>query len=47
MKILSDFNLSVDKEEVDQLLEKIKGNLPSINDKALLKKIFSFIDRVG
>jgi deoxyribose-phosphate aldolase len=44
MKILSDFNHIVDAEEVKQLLEKIRSNLPSKSDKELLKRIFSFID---
>ena len=44
MKILSDFNHIVDTEEVKQLLEKIRSNLPSKSDKELLKKIFSLID---
>jgi deoxyribose-phosphate aldolase len=44
MKILSDFNHIVDAEEVEQLLEKIRSNLPSKSDKELLKRIFSFID---
>lgn len=44
MKIPSDINLTVDAEEVKQLLEKIQSALPSIKDKELLKKIFSLID---
>ena len=44
MKILSDFNHIVDEEEVKQLLEKIRSNLPSKSDKELLKRIFSLID---
>ncbi len=44
MKILSDFNHIVDAEEVEQLLEKIRSNLPSKSDKELLKRIFSLID---
>ena len=44
MKILSDFNHIVDDEEVEQLLEKIRSNLPSKSDKELLKRIFSLID---
>ncbi len=44
MKILSDFNHIVDAEEVKQLLEKIRSNLPSKSDKELLKRIFSLID---
>jgi len=44
MKILSDFNHIVDAKEVEQLLEKIRSNLPSKSDKELLKRIFSLID---
>lgn len=44
MKILSDFNLTVDAEEVTALLEQIRATLPSRDDKEVLKKIFSFID---
>jgi deoxyribose-phosphate aldolase len=44
MKILSDFNHIVDPEEVNQLLAKIRSQLPSKSDKELLKKIFSLID---
>ncbi len=44
MKILSDFNLDVDHDQVNQLLEQIKGKLPSPGDKELLKKIFGLID---
>ena len=44
MKILSDFNHIVDAEEVKQLLENIRSNLPSKSDKELLKRIFSLID---
>jgi deoxyribose-phosphate aldolase len=44
MKILSDFNHIVDAEEVNQLLAKIRSQLPSKSDKELLKKIFSLID---
>jgi len=44
MKIPSDLNPSVDAEELKQLLEKIQSSLPSIQDKELLKKIFSLID---
>ncbi|RLD28724.1 MAG: deoxyribose-phosphate aldolase [Bacteroidetes bacterium] len=44
MKILNDFNLTVDADEVKQHLEKIKENLPPSDDKELLKKIFGLID---
>jgi len=44
MKIPSDFNLTVDADEVKLLLEKIQTAMPSIHDKELLKKIFSLID---
>jgi len=44
MKILSDFNLTVDPNEVKQLLEKIKNSLPLPGDKETLKKIFGLID---
>ncbi len=44
MKILSDFNLTVDADEVEQQLRQISANLPLANDKELLKKIFSLID---
>jgi deoxyribose-phosphate aldolase len=44
MKIPSDFNLTVDEEELKQVLEKIQSALPSAHDKDLLKKIFSLID---
>ena len=44
MKIFTDFNTSVDPGEVNSLLEKIRADLPSIEDKELLKKLFSLID---
>ncbi len=44
MKIFSDFNMSVDPDEVNSLLDKIKANIPTTEDKDLLKKIFSLID---
>jgi deoxyribose-phosphate aldolase len=44
MKILSDFNITVDAAEVARLLVKIKGLVPSPEDKELLKKLFSLID---
>ena len=44
MKILSDFNLTVDADEVKQHLEKIKESIPPPGDKDLLRKIFGLID---
>lgn len=44
MKILSDFNLSVDPDEVKQHLERSEARLPSGDQKMLLKQIFSLID---
>ena len=44
MKIFSDFNMTVDPDEVNSLLDKIKANTPTTEDKDLLKKIFSLID---
>ncbi len=44
MKILSDFNLTVDPEEVKQSLDKIKSAIPPGNNKKLLKRIFGLID---
>ncbi len=44
MKILPDFDLNVDEAAVKQLLEKIRTNLPTRDDKELLKRIFSLID---
>jgi deoxyribose-phosphate aldolase len=44
MKLPSDINLTVDAEEVKQLVEKIQRSLPSAADKDLLKRIFSLID---
>ena len=44
MKIFSDFNTTVETNEVTGLLDKIRENLPSTEDKELLKKIFSLID---
>jgi len=44
MKILSDFNLTVDAQEMEKNLEQIRSSLPSAGDKELLKKIFSLID---
>jgi deoxyribose-phosphate aldolase len=44
MKILSDFNLTVDALEVGKSLEQIRAVLPPAADKELLRKIFSLID---
>ncbi|MCK5065782.1 MAG: deoxyribose-phosphate aldolase [Bacteroidales bacterium] len=44
MKILSDFNLSVDPDEVNQLLTKATAAVSSDGDKDLLRKIFGLID---
>jgi deoxyribose-phosphate aldolase len=44
MKILSDFDLTVVTEEVEKQLDQIRSDLPSSEDKEILKKIFSFID---
>ena len=44
MKILSDFNLTVNTDEVNQHLEKIKTGIPPPEDKELLRKIFGLID---
>jgi deoxyribose-phosphate aldolase len=44
MKISSDLSLTVDAEEVKQVLEQIQSALPSVRDKELLKHIFSLID---
>ena len=44
MKILSDFNLSVDPDEVKQHLEKAEGNIGTPLQKELLKQIFGLID---
>ncbi len=44
MKILSDFNLTVDAAEVNQHLVKIKKSMPPPGEKELLKKIFGLID---
>lgn len=44
MKILSDFDLTVDTEEVEKQLDQIRSDLPSSEDKEILKKIFSLID---
>ncbi|MFO7934869.1 MAG: deoxyribose-phosphate aldolase [Bacteroidales bacterium] len=44
MKILSDFNLTVDAQEVEENLEQIRVSIPSGDHRELLKKIFSLID---
>lgn len=44
MKIFSDFNLTVDTEEIKHLLDKITSRIPPAGNRELLKKIFSFID---
>lgn len=44
MDILADFNLDVDKRKVEKHLQQIKAETPSVDDKELLKKIFSLID---
>ncbi len=44
MKILSDFNLSVDPDEVKQHLENAEASIPTGGNKELLKQIFGLID---
>ena len=44
MKILSDFNLTVDPDEVKQLLARSEAAIPPGNNKELLKQIFGLID---
>ena len=44
MKILSDFNLSVDPDEVKQHLERSEASIPPGDNKELLKQIFGLID---
>lgn len=44
MKILTDFNTTVDPDEIKSQLDNIKAKLPTVEDKELLKKIFSLID---
>lgn len=44
MKILSEFDLTVEDSEVVSILEQIKGKLPPRGDKELLKRIFSLLD---
>jgi deoxyribose-phosphate aldolase len=44
MKIPSDFLMTVDADEVAHLLDNVRKAIPSIENKELLKKIFSLID---
>ena len=44
MKVLSDFNLTVDPEEVKQYLERSEAAIPQGLNKELLKQVFSLID---
>jgi deoxyribose-phosphate aldolase len=44
MKILSDFNLSVDPDEVQRHVENAKAAIPHGSNKELLQHIFSLID---
>jgi deoxyribose-phosphate aldolase len=44
MKILSDFNISVDPDEVKQHLENAKAAIPHGANKELLRQIFGLID---
>jgi deoxyribose-phosphate aldolase len=44
MKVLSDFNLSVDPDEVKQYLERSEAAIPPGSNKELLKQIFGLID---
>lgn len=44
MKILSDFNLTADPDEVNQLLAKATAAVSSDGNKDLLRKIFGLID---
>jgi deoxyribose-phosphate aldolase len=44
MKILSDFELSVDPDEIKQLVERSEAAIPHGDNKELLKQIFSLID---
>ena len=44
MKIPSDFNLTVDADEVARQLDRIRSVIPSRDDKEILKRIFSLID---
>ncbi len=44
MKILSDFNLTVDPEEVNHWLSKANSSIPTEGVKEQLKKVFGLID---
>jgi deoxyribose-phosphate aldolase len=44
MKTFTDFNMTVESGEIKALLDQIRQNLPSMENKELLKKIFSLID---
>jgi len=44
MKILADFDLTVDPDEVKQYLKKSKSAIPSGKNKELLKQLFGLID---
>ena len=44
MRILDEYNTGVDAIEVDAILQKISTSLPSVDDKNLMKRIFSLID---
>jgi deoxyribose-phosphate aldolase len=44
MKVLSDFSLSVDPDEVKQYLERAESAIPPGSNKELLKQIFGLID---
>jgi deoxyribose-phosphate aldolase len=44
MKILSEFNLSVDPDEVQQILERSRSAIPKGTNKEILKQIFGLID---
>ncbi len=44
MKNPNDFDLHVDPQAVAQTIEEIRSKLPSVEDKELLKRIFSLID---
>jgi len=44
MKILTDFNTTVDDGEVNGRLEQVLANLPPAGDKEVLQRIFSLLD---
>lgn len=44
MKLLSDFNLAVDPEEVKQYVERSRAAIPPGSNKELLQQIFGLID---